>query len=208
MTPLLAAFLLLASGPSRAEGRRQLPAEGSAAPAANLSDEEVEARVKTYLGSIDTPIPPARWKALGARGAALLEPLIRDGEQFPTRRAKAVDGLAAIAPAGAQVLLLTLAAGEKEPLVVRLSALRGLGQVVPARKLQAVLAPLLTGGNEHAIRAGAAEVLVAQGLGCDAALAQMARETEEVRGAYHRAQKGCAELKAKAGQKAPKAKEE
>jgi HEAT repeat protein len=203
MTPLFAAALLLASGPGgqsglgRAADRQKQPA-AEAAPDSALSDEEVESRVKTFLGAIDTPIPAAHWKALGARGAALLSPLAKDPAQFPTRRAKAVDGLSAIAPQDAEPLFAALAAGETEPLVVRLSALRGLGQVVPAKRLQVVLHPLLTGAKAYAIRAGAAEVLSAKGQGCAAVEAQLKRETAELRGAYHRAAKSCADLKAKA----------
>ena len=197
MTPLFAAVLLLSSGLGRAADRKP-PAplqEHAAAQAAALPDEEIEARVRAFLGSIDTPIPHAHWRALGARAAALLEPLARDSAQFPTRRAKAIDGLSAIAPPGAQALFLALASSEGEPIVVRLSAVRGLGQVVPAKKLPATLAPLLTGAKEHAIRAGAAEVLASKGVGCAAVEAQLKRETAEVRGAYHRAEKACAGLK-------------
>jgi hypothetical protein len=199
MTPLLAAVLLLSSGLGRAADRKPPPPDAAGRQEAQaLPDEEVAARVQAFLGSIDTPISYAHWRALGPRAAALLLPLAKDSAQFPTRRAKAVDGLAAIAPPDAQALFVALASGEGEPLVVRLSAVRGLGQVVPAKRLQATLAPLLTGAKEHAIRAGAAEVLASRGLGCAAVEAQLKRETAEVRGAYHRAQKACAELKAKA----------
>jgi hypothetical protein len=197
MTPLFAAVLLLSSGLGRAADRKPPAPDAAAEAQPSLSDEEVAARVQAFLGSIDTPIPHARWKALGPRAAALLAPLAKDSAQFPTRRAKAVDGLSAIAPPDAQTLFLGLAGGEGEPIVVRLSALRGLGQVVPAKKLQATLAPLLTGAKEHAIRAGAAEVLASKGVGCAAVEAQVKRETAEVRGAYHRAEKACAEQKAK-----------
>ncbi len=200
MTPLIAAVLLLSSGLGRAAERKPPAPETSdaraAAQAAALSDDEIDARVRALLGSIDTPIPHAHWKALGARAAALLVPLAKDPAQFPTRRAKALDGLSALAPPEAQALFLSLASGESEPTVVRLSALRGLGRVVPAGKLQATLVPLLAGAKEHAIRAGAAEVLASKGVGCAAVEAQVKRETAEARGAYHRAEKACAELKA------------
>jgi hypothetical protein len=195
MTPLFAAVLLLSSGVGRAADRKPPAAQPEAGTAA-FSDEEVDARVKAFLGSIDTPIPPAHWKALGARGAALLGPLAKDSAQFPTRRARAVDWLSALAPPEAEALFSALAGGEGEPIVVRLSALRGLGHVVPARRLQSVLAPLLTGAKEHAIRAGAAEVLADKGVGCAAVEAQVRRETADVRGAYHRAAKGCAQAEA------------
>ena len=209
MTPILLAALIASSGLSRAAERKAAEAPSSAlpaAPAAELSDAELRREINGYLGSIDTPIPAAHWRGLGPRAAPILAALISDAGQFPTRRAKAVDGLAAVGGAEAPALLGRLARSEEEPLVLRLAALRGLGVVVPARQLSAVLRPVLEGAKEPAVRAGAAEVLVARAGACGSVHAQLALEDEAVRGMFHRSVAGCAERAkaakaAKAGQR-------
>src|SRR5438477_6268699 len=90
-TWLLIGLLLAAPAPRR----------GQRAPAAGgekLSDEEIARRANAFLGSIDTPISGKQWRALGPRAALVLEPIIEDANAMPSRRAKAVDGLAAAAP--------------------------------------------------------------------------------------------------------------
>lgn len=194
MTSILLAALIASSGVSRAadRARETAPAALPEQPGADLSDAELRHEIDGYLGTIDTPIPAAHWKALGPRAAPILAALISDAGQFPTRRAKAVDGLAAVGGAEAPALFGKLARSEEEPLVLRLAALRGLGVVVPARHLGAALRPVLEGAKEPAVRAGAAEVLVQRAGSCAAVHAQLARETDEVRGMYHRSLAGCA----------------
>ena len=198
MTSILLAALIASTGVSRAADRQAREAAAAAAdapgqPAADLSEQELRREINGYLGSIDTPIPAAHWKALGPRAAPILAALIADAEQFPTRRAKAVDGLAAVGGAEAPALFSKVARSEDEPLVLRLAALRGLGVVTPARHLAAALRPVLEGAKEPAVRAGAAEVLVARAGSCAAVHAQLARESDDVRGMYHRSVAGCAE---------------
>ena len=210
MNPILLAALIAVSGVGRAADRKahepRDPAAGQPeAPPAELSDADLRGQIGAFLGSIDTPIPAAHWRGLGLRAAPILSALISDAAQFPTQRAKAIDGLSALRPASAPALFGKLASSEEEPLVVRLAALRGLGEVVPARRLPAALLPLLEGAKEPAVRAGAAEVLVARAGACGSLHAQLARETEEVRGMFHRSVAGCAErAKASTAKKASK----
>ena len=167
-----------------------VPRPAPAGPSSPLSDEQVREQLGAYLGSIDTPITAERWSALGPRGRALLSQLVKDPEALPTRRAKAVDGLSAL-HADPQ-LFSALAASETEPLVVRLSALRGLGQVVPLARLPERLRPLLEGARDSRVRAGAAEVLAAH-QGCAQVRAQAAREAEGPRAQFVKALAACGE---------------
>ena len=133
--------------------------EGMIAPAA-LSDDEVRAQVLAYLSTIDTPIRAAAWQALGARAEPILREIISNRDNFPTRRAKAIDGLTAVGGAAAAPVFREFARSESEPLVLRLAALRALAQVTEPRALVAEMAPLLTGAGDSRVRASAGEVLV------------------------------------------------
>ena len=200
MPSLILCALLAVSGPERAIARQHKlpaappPAEASSAdPGAGYTDEDVREQVRAYLGTIDTPIPASRWKALGPRAEPILHALAADRSNLPTQRAKAVDGLTAVASNRTAGLLLGLAAGEDEPLVVRLSALRGLGNLLPARKLVAQLKPLLEGAGDSRVRAGAGEVLARHvpAAACAAVKAQIAREDEEIKGQFGKALDRC-----------------
>jgi hypothetical protein len=156
-----------------------------------LSDAEVQDRVDTYLGTIDRPISAARWKALGPRAAPILEAVIADQNQFPSRRAKALDGLIAVAPDRAGSLVGKLARDEKQPTVVRVAAVRGAGQVLPPSKAVSELRPVLRGAKSAGMRAQAAEVLARKPGGCAEVQGQIAREPAEHRDAFARAMKQC-----------------
>jgi HEAT repeat protein len=192
--------VLLALGPASATraAHQQKKAPGAespqaTAPAPELTDVEVRERAQAYLGTIDTPIGAARWRALGARGEAVLEEIVSSKENLPTRRAKAVDGIAAIGSAQAPALLLALAKDEAEPFVVRATALRGLGQLFPAAQLAARLGPLVETAKDSRVRAKASEVLArhAPGAACALIQKQVASEPEGVRGQYHSALQRC-----------------
>jgi hypothetical protein len=156
-----------------------------------LSDAELRDRVDTYLGAIDRPIPAARWKALGPRAAPILEEVIADQSQFPSRRAKALDGLVAAAPDRAASLVGKLARDEKQPTVVRVAAVRGAGEVLPPAKAMTELRPVLRGAKSTGMRAHAAEVLARKAGGCAEVQGQVEREPAENRGAFTRAMKQC-----------------
>src|SRR2546430_9274156 len=89
---------------------------------AQLTDDEVRAKVEAYLGAIDRPVPVQRLKELGPRAADLLEPIAKDPAEFPTRRAMALDGLAVVAPDPAARVLGPPARDEKQPVVLRVAA--------------------------------------------------------------------------------------
>jgi hypothetical protein len=161
--------------------------------AQQLSDADLRERVETYLGALDRPIPKARWKALGPRAAPILESVIADSSQFPTRRAKAVDALVAAAPDRAAQMVGTLARDEKQPSVVRVAAMHGASQVLPAPRALNELRPILTGARSMGLRAEAADLISRNSGGCAEVRDQVAREKADHRRAFDRAMKRCQE---------------
>ena len=161
------------------------------APVKKLSPDELRAEVDSYLGSIDTPISAARWRSLGPQAAPLLEPMIADAKELPTQRARALEGLVAVAPDRAQALVGRLAQSEDEPVVVRVAALHGAARLFGPRRLLAALKPVLEGAKEPGMRATAAEVLAHHGkaAGCSAVRTQVAREQD--RSGFARALEHC-----------------
>jgi len=173
MTSILVASVLCALPPPRA------PAPQPDQPVAQqqLTDEEIRARVDAFLRTIDTRIPPEQWRALGPRGAAILEAMAQDRSLLPTRRAAAVVGLSAIGSPGSASVLLSLAQSSGEPLNVRLVAVHGAAGVVPSAELASTLKPVLETSDDHRVRAAAAEVLSRSGA-CGLVRAQAQRERD------------------------------
>jgi hypothetical protein len=147
-------------------------------PAAKLTPTEIRDRAEAYLHTIDTPITADQWRALGPTAADVLEPVIQNAQEFPTRRAAAVGGLVYAAPTRAAALVGSLARDENQPIVVRVAAMHGAAQVLPSSKLVAELKPVLQGADNAGLRAAAADVLARHGktAGCTAVKAQAARE--------------------------------
>ena len=172
---------------------RPLPADRPAQAQPALSDADLQRRVNTYLDVIDRPIPPARWQALGERAAPLLEAVIADENEFPARRAMAVDGLAAVAPARAQKLLGKMARDETQPAVVRVAAVQQTAALLPADQAARELTPVLHTARSAGMRAAAAEALSQKGGACAEIRDQAAREKLEHRAAFGRALKRCGE---------------
>lgn len=200
-TTLIAALLVLAapaaalaSGPARAAAKKaqQSPPPATEAPPA-LSDEELKQQIGSFLGSIDTPIPAESWKGLGPRGAALLEGVARDGQELPTRRARAVDGMTAMRWTAGEPLFRELAQAEAEPLNLRFAAVRALGALLPKARAERELSALLAGAKDARVRAIAGEALARRAgkAGCAAVKRQLAREEEAERGVYVRAVEAC-----------------
>ena len=162
-------------------------------PQQELTDAQVREEVQAYLWSIDTPIRAERWRALGPRAAPILEQIIADPAQFPTTRAKAVDGLVAVAPDRAAAIVGTLARDEKQPVIVRVAALHGAGQVLPVQKTLSELRPVLRSAKSAGLRGEAAEVMARKKGGCAEVRDQVAREKEESRVAFRRALDRCTE---------------
>ena len=185
MIALLLAALIAAPRLPRAHPAPEQPAQEQ------LSDAELRERVEGYLGAIDRPVGAARWKALGPQAAPILEAVIADEAQFPSRRAKAVDGLVAAAPDRAAPLVGKLARDERQPSVVRVAAMHGAGQVLSSAKAVSELRPVLRTAKSRGIRAQAAEVLARKQGGCAEVRGQVEREQAENRDAFARAMKQC-----------------
>jgi len=183
MTSIVLASLLCALPPPRPA--TPAPEQGPQQP---LSDDEVRERIDTFLRTIDTRVSPGQWRALGARGAAILEAMAQDSTLLPTRRAKAVVGLSAIGSPTSTSVLLSLAQSSSEPLNLRLSAVQGAPGVVPEADLAATLKPVLETADHRYVRAAAAEVLSRHG-GCGLVRAQAQKERD--RGAMQRALQSC-----------------
>jgi hypothetical protein len=149
--------------------------------------------VEGYLGAIDTPITAQHWKALGPGAAAVLEPIATSESEMPSRRAKALEGLVAAAPERAAALVGKLARDENQPVVVRVAAVHGAGEVLTPSRAMAELKPVLQSARKAGMRSVAAEVLSRKKGGCAAVRAQAARESEDLRGAYKRALERCGE---------------
>ena len=156
------------------------------------SDAALRARVETYLGAIDRPVPAARWRALGPPAVPLLAEILAS-DDLPSRRARAASGLAAIGGEPARAALLSRAGAEGERAVVRSAAIRGAARITPRGELVGTLSPLLSGARSAHVRAAAAEALAASGApdGCAAVRAQAAREGEGGRERYGRALSRC-----------------
>ena len=187
MITLLLAALIAAPRVPRAGPAPEQPAQEQ------LSDAELRERVEAYLGAIDRPVGAARWRALGPQAAPILEAVIADEKQFPSRRAKAVDGLVAAAPDRAATMVGKLARDERQPPVVRVAAMHGAGQVLPPAKAVSELRPVLRGAKSTGMRAQAAEILARKQGGCAEVRGQVVREAEQHREAFARAMKQCQE---------------
>src|SRR5690242_7525376 len=96
MLATLALALLSAAPPEPA----CTPGVGACAPAT----PEVREKVRAYLGAIDQPIAPETWRALGPGAETVLAEVATSGEEFPSRRGLALEGLAAFGGARAETL--------------------------------------------------------------------------------------------------------
>ena len=173
MTSILVASLLCALPPQRGAA----PAPDQSPPQQPLGDEEIRDRIDTFMRTIDTPISSEQWRALGTRGAAILEGMAQDPNLLPSRRAKAVVGLSAIGAPTSSGVLLSLARSTQAPLNVRLTAVHGVPGVVASSQVAATLQPVLESSENEHVRAAAAEVLSRHG-GCGLVRAQARRERD------------------------------
>jgi len=183
----MAALLAIPRGP------RSGPAPEEPVQQQQLSDAELRERIDTYLSALDRPARAADWKALGPPAAPILEAIIADEGQLPSRRAKAVDGLVVVAPDRASGLVGTIAKDERQPVVVRIAAMHGAGRVLPPSRAISELRPVLRNAKSAGLRAEAADVLARRQGGCAEVRGQVAREKSEHRAAFTRAMKRCGE---------------
>jgi hypothetical protein len=167
-----------------------LPLQALAEPAAAASTDAVQHQVEVYLGSIDTPIPDARWKALGPAAAPLLFS-IASGDVLPSRRAKALHALSLVDAARAAPLAVKDAADTQQPLVVRSAAVRAVARTLPPAEAVAVLAPVLA-KSAVPLQKRTAEALATVGPeGCAAVQAHTGTLSAESQKAFAQALAAC-----------------
>ena len=188
MIAILIAALLATPRPPRSAPPPEGPAQQQ-----ELTDEQVQERIRAYLGTIDRPISAEKWKALGPRAAPTLEAIIADGGGFPSTRAKAVDGLVAAAPERAATVVGRLSRDEAQPVVVRVAAMHGADQVLSSKRTLTELRPVMRSAKTPGLRAEAADVISRKKGGCVEVRAQVGREAAEHKGAFERALKRCEE---------------
>ncbi len=194
-TTLLVLTLGIGAPARNARPSAATPAVEGAAPAASLSQVEVNGRVDAYLRSIDTPIGAERWRALGPAAVAPLEAIANDADAFPSRRAKAVAALSAIGGARAQKVILGRLRAEGDEYAVRASAARAAGHFLSASAAAKELRPILQRASDPRLRATAAEVLArkAPRSACGDIRTQVAREKESAKASYGKALESCGE---------------
>jgi hypothetical protein len=136
----------------------QPAAKAAAAPSPALTEADVRSRIETYLDSFEQAASDAQWLALGPQAEPILMEIL-NGKGLPTRRAKAVAGLVALAGVNTPALLSNLSLDETKPLSVRLAAVRGLGRLTPDTLLVAKLRPVVEGAQDARVSSTAADVL-------------------------------------------------
>jgi hypothetical protein len=162
----------------------------SSALAAPGATDQVKQTVEVYLGSIDTPIADARWKALGPEAGPLLASIATD-DVLPSRRAKALHALSIVDAARAAPLATADASNANEPLVVRSAAVRAVARTLPPSEAVAVLRPVLSAPGAP-LQRRAAEALASVGPeGCAALAAHAAPLGAEARAPFAKALAGC-----------------
>ena len=85
-------------------GSAGAPSAGAPAPSPELRDQVIP-----YLGAIDRPVSPETWRALGPAAEPVLLEVAGSSAELPTRRTRALEGLAALGGARAAQVHLRLA---------------------------------------------------------------------------------------------------
>jgi HEAT repeat protein len=139
----------------------------TSAPASSAPTPEVRARVHALLGSIHGPVPAESFRAIGPGVEEALVDFAR-GNDFPSRRIRALQALEGLGGARAQAAHRDVAADQASPSAVRRAAIRGLARLVPPADAARELGPFLDSDGDPAVRATAAEALAARspGDGC------------------------------------------
>lgn len=106
-----------------------------------------------------------------------------DEHALPTRRARSLEALASLGGSDSTAMLKTLAYNEQEPPILRMSAVRGLGQLLPESQLIVELRPLL-GATHRQLRGAAAQVLSHVPGGCAAVRELAGGESEAWRARF------------------------
>jgi HEAT repeat protein len=144
--------------------------------------DDVREQVRSHLGAIDRPVSTETWRALGPAAEPVLLEVAGSDRELPTRRARALEGLAALGGARAEAVHLRLARASSEPPIVRSSAVRGLGRLLEPARLARELRPLLQDESPR-VRLASAEALArrAPAETCGDVRAQAARERAAAR---------------------------
>jgi len=143
MLGLVLAALLAMPGTVHARSQRPSPSDDDQVQTkGELSEDDVRQQVNAYLGSIDTGIEANQWRSLGPRAVPMLERIVTNRDELPTRRAKAIDGLAAVGDTSASSLFNDIARNDGESINVRFAAVRGLARMTPHDRAAEVLKPI------------------------------------------------------------------
>jgi hypothetical protein len=167
-----------------------LPLSALAETTASSSTDAVQRQVEVYLGAIDTPIPDARWKALGPSAAPLLASIASE-DALPSRRAKALHALSIVDPARAAPLAVKDAGNAQEPLVVRSAAVRAVARTLPSAEAVAVLRPVLATSDVPLQRRAADALAMVGPDGCAALQAHTAKLSAEAQKPFAQALGRC-----------------
>jgi hypothetical protein len=165
---------------------------GGAGPVCSPADDPaLRAQLAPLLGTIDRPVTTEQWRRLPLGARAVLEALASDPTALTVRRARALEGLAALGGDGS--LHRRLAEDGAVPYAVRYSAVCGLGVVLPTDQREGALNHLLTRDPDRRIRSAAAATLArtAPAAGCGIIRAQVQREGTDGRLAFRRALAAC-----------------
>jgi HEAT repeat protein len=154
----------------------------SAAPGPTAPTPEVRDQVRALLGSIHGSVPPETFRALGPGVEEALAHFAQ-GDEFPSRRIRALEALAGLGGDRAQAVHRDVAADRTAPSSVRRGAVRGLGKLVAPADAPGALSPLLESDPDPRIRATAAEALAARApeAGCPKVRERVGREAQPER---------------------------
>jgi hypothetical protein len=154
-------------------------------------DPGLRAAVAPLLGAIDRPVPQGAWQRLPPGALHYLELLAGDPSGLPTRRARALEGAAALGADGS--LHRRLAEDGAAPYIVRSAALAHVASLLPSAEGRGLLANVLTRDPDALIRAAAAQALASASPtdGCERVRGQARREGSETRAAFRQALRAC-----------------
>jgi HEAT repeat protein len=122
------------------------------------SDAELREVIESYLDASERPMPDAQWQALGQQAEPILREIV-SGNGLPTRRARAVNGLVALAGQSTPAMLAEFSLDEAKPLSVRLAAVRGLSRLTADGELLTVLRPVVESAKDPRVSSTAAELI-------------------------------------------------
>jgi HEAT repeat protein len=150
--------------------------------------------VEALLGTIDRPVSPARWRALGPDAVPVLAEIAASESEMPTTRAMALAALGSADAVEAERTSRALLDAPDAPDAVRQTAVRTLGRVLSPVRLRAALTPVLRADRDRNVRSAAAETLArhAPEGACGEVMDQLSLERAEDHPRFERAVATCA----------------